>query len=91
MGNRIIFIFVFGLKNTIRSPLPHPQGILNFMEQLIEENLLPFPLDLSPYDFVATNCHTADEEASDEKEKEIKPNPFFKKILRSILKLVIGA
>ena len=39
------------------------------MEQLIEENLLPFPLDLSPYDFVATNCHTADEEASDEKEK----------------------
>jgi len=38
------------------------RGILNFMEQLIEENLLPFPLDLSPYDFVATNCHTADEE-----------------------------
>ena len=66
---------------------PHPQGILNFMEQLIEENLLPFPLDLSPYDFVATNCHTADEEASDEKEKEIKPEPLF----RSILKLVIGA
>ena len=55
------------------------------MEQLIEENLLPFPLDLSPYDFVATNCHTADEEASDEKEKEIKPEPLF----RSILKLVI--
>ena len=56
------------------------------MEQLIEENLLPFPLDLSPYDFVATNCHTADEEASDE--KEIEPEPLF---LRSISKLVIGA
>ena len=56
------------------------------MEQLIEENLLPFPLDLSPYDFVATNCHTADEEASHE--REIEPEPLF---LRSILKLVIGA
>ena len=69
-------------------PTAHPQGILNFMEQLIEENLLPFPLDLSPYDFVATNCHTADEEASHEKEKEIEPEPLF---LRSISKLVIGA
>ena len=76
--------------NLLLSPTPTgvPQGILNFMEQLIEENLLPFPLDISPYDFVATNCHTADEEASDEKEKEIEPEPLF---LRSISKLVIGA
>jgi len=38
------------------------QGLLNFLERMIEEEVIPFPLDLTPYDFVAANCHTADEE-----------------------------
>ena len=38
------------------------QGLSNFLERAIEEEAIPFPLDLSYYDFVATNCHTADEE-----------------------------
>ena len=38
------------------------QGLLNFLERMIEEEVTPFPLDLTPYDFVAANCHTADEE-----------------------------
>ena len=36
------------------------QGLLNFVEQMIE--VAGVPVDLSPYDFVAMNCHTADEE-----------------------------
>ena len=42
------------------------QGLVNFLERMIDEEKIPFPLDLSPYDFVATNCHTADEEVIDQ-------------------------
>jgi len=40
------------------------KGLSNFLEQLIHTDDFPFPLDLSPFDFVATNCHTADEKIS---------------------------
>ena len=50
------------------------QGLLNFLERTIEEEVIEFPLDLSPYDFVATNCHTADEEVRSETEWVLSSN-----------------
>ena len=44
------------------------QGLSNFLERMIDEEVIPFPLDLSPFDFVATNCHTAEEEVRSETE-----------------------
>ena len=55
------------------------------MEQLIHTDDFPFPLDLSPFDFVATNCHTADEKV------RIVQNGFWSLLLvRLVLRLKIG-
>ena len=53
------------------------QGLSNFLEQIIDEEVLPFPLDLSPYDFVATNCHTADEEVIEQRRMVFELKAFF--------------
>ena len=42
---------------------------------MIDEEVIPFPLDLSHFDFVATNCHTADEEVRSETEWVLSSKP----------------
>ena len=53
------------------------QGLVNFLERMIDEEKIPFPLDLSPYDFVATNCHTADEEVIEQSRMVFELKAFF--------------
>ena len=53
------------------------QGLSNFLEQIIDEEVLPFPLDFSPFDFVATNCHTADEEVIEQRRMVFELKAFF--------------
>ena len=53
-----------GFKSSIntKKKITHLQGLNNFLEQMMDKEVIPFPLDLSLYDFIALNCHTANEE-----------------------------